>query len=359
MDREDVSIQVAVVISLLLHMSAYSTWYFRDSLARIGMLAPLARMAQAIAGQMRSPAKPAAPAEQTITFVDVAPQPQPVAPPLPPERPHTFIETDPSQQSDKEPEKADYYSDKPSIATNPDNPTQKQSETPYIEGHETRMPGTEDRARGHEAQPAAPPTPPQPAVSTPALPAPKPAVKPPDADKPKELPDQGLKVEKPKPTQVAMLPPEQQPKPALQILAAPPLPAVAPVPGLPGAEAASAKSKLNAAGVPHRGITAFNVASSPFGEYDKKIVQAVRSRWYALIDRYGIYERTGEVTLYFELYDDGSVHNLDRKSNSAGEILALYCEKAIVDSAPFDPLPAPLRVLVGAEPREVNFTFYY
>ena len=33
--------------------------------------------------------------------------------------------------------------------------------------------------------------------------------------------------------------------------------------------------------------------------------------------------------------------------------------KAIVDSAPFEPLPDKLRMLIGNQPREVNFTFYY
>jgi hypothetical protein len=119
------------------------------------------------------------------------------------------------------------------------------------------------------------------------------------------------------------------------------------------------KTKLTTAGVSRTGVTAFNVASSPFGEYDKKVVAAVQSRWYALINRYGIYERAGVVTIHFKLHDDGTVHGLLVRDNSAGEILALYCQKAILDSSPFDPFPDNLRVLVGQEPREVDFTFYY
>jgi outer membrane biosynthesis protein TonB len=139
------------------------------------------------------------------------------------------------------------------------------------------------------------------------------------------------------------------------------VPAPTPTPAAPsaGREIATAKSQLTASGAAKRGVAAFNVAESPFGEYDKKIVKAVQSRWYALIQRYGIYERAGTVILHFELHDDGSVHNLSREENSAGEILALFCEKAVVDSAPFEPLPDSLRILVGKEPREVNFTFYY
>jgi hypothetical protein len=85
----------------------------------------------------------------------------------------------------------------------------------------------------------------------------------------------------------------------------------------------------------------------------------VQSRWYALIDRFGMYERAGAVTIHFELLDDGQVQNLKTTDNTAGQILSLFCEKAILESGPFDPLPDNLRALVGKEPREASFTFYY
>lgn len=347
MIRDYTSIQIAMLVSLMLHLSAYGGWYFRGSFARIAFLKPVARIINALAAEFHPATKTAAaPAEQTITFVDLAPearQPEPVAPPAPPPTPHTFIETDPEQQAEKDPEHAEYYSDRPSVAANPDNPTGKEGDTPYLEGTETRMASSDDR---NFARPA--PAPPQPV--TPPSPATQatPATKPKEAEKPVELADRGLKAAPPKKTEIAfatpVTPPPAPPQPVLQT---------------PGGATSTSKSKLTAVGVSRQGIAAFNVAGSPFGEYDKKLIAAVTARWYALIDRYGIYERTGDVTLNFELYDDGTVRNLERKANSAGEILALYCEKAIVDSAPFDPFPTSLRLLVGAEPREVNFTFYY
>ena len=89
------------------------------------------------------------------------------------------------------------------------------------------------------------------------------------------------------------------------------------------------------------------------------IVRAVQSRWYALIEKNGLYERAGEVTIHFELLADGSVTNAVVKNTSAGEILALFCQKAIVESGPFAPWPEELRTYLGNEPREVDFTFYY
>ena len=65
------------------------------------------------------------------------------------------------------------------------------------------------------------------------------------------------------------------------------------------------------------------------------------------------------MTLHFYLLADGSVKQMEFKENSAGEILGLFCQKAVVDSAPFAPLPENLQMLIGHDPREVNFTFYY
>ncbi|MCX7886737.1 MAG: hypothetical protein N3B01_05710, partial [Verrucomicrobiae bacterium] len=134
-------------------------------------------------------------------------------------------------------------------------------------------------------------------------------------------------------------------------------------PGTAGAESereiGARKSRLTSVGVSRIGVAAFDVAESPFGAYDKAIVRAVQSRWYALIEKNALYERAGEVTIYFQLLPDGSVTNATVKSTTAGEILALFCQKAIVESAPFGPWPEEVRAYVGNEPRDVYFTFYY
>ena len=123
--------------------------------------------------------------------------------------------------------------------------------------------------------------------------------------------------------------------------------------------AAERKSRMVAAGVGRMGITAFNVAGSPFGEYDKALIRAVQSRWYAIISLNGLYNRSGVVTLHFKLMRDGSVQDIEIKQNTAGEILGLFCQKAVVDTSPFPPLPEKLAELAGDNPRDVNFTFYY
>ena len=124
-------------------------------------------------------------------------------------------------------------------------------------------------------------------------------------------------------------------------------------------EITTMKSRLTASGVARIGVDAFNVEASPFGEYDQKMVRAVQSRWYALIEKYAIYERSGTVTITFALREDGTAQNLQRSENSVGELLASFCEKAILDSTPFEPFPDRLRLLLGNQPREASFTFYY
>jgi len=144
------------------------------------------------------------------------------------------------------------------------------------------------------------------------------------------------------------------------------MPAVASEPGTPGREIIARKAHVTAVGVSRTGVAAFNVEESPFGAYDKKIFKAVQSRWFHLIDHFGMYERAGKVTLHFYLMEDGTLKKdqventvMEITDNTAGQILALFCEKAIIESGPFEPLPDNLRALVGKEPREASFTFYY
>src|ERR1041384_6288620 len=272
------------------------------------------------------------------------------------------METDDSQATGEQPKDSKYYSDKATVAANPVNPTEKTGTTPYLEGTETRMMSTETVS----PQPGAgashlPPSMPTPAVSQPApkVEQPKPVAKqPPEDVKPVE--PEGLKIVED--TKVAALTPPSPPR--VEQPPAPPAESVKPSSVIsPGSsskrEIAALKSQIVATGAGRIGIAAFNVAESPFGAYDREIVVAVQSRWYALIEHYRLYERAGQVTLHFNLMPDGSVEGLEPKENSAGLTLGLFCEKAIVDSAPFKPLPERLRTLIGNQAREVDFTFYY
>lgn len=365
MIRQYIEIEVAVIVSLALHLAIIGVSTQAAWLAQMPLFRPLAKLMELV-----SPAKPkpklSASAMPTLTFVELVEPEKPKAQEKPQDQvkpqdqtPRAFMETDSRQISKEQPKDAKFYSDKATVAANPNHPAPKAGDTPFLAGKETRVMSTEDvPIPVPSAQPAVPAVPKVQPVPVPQTPK---AVPQQPREQPKEVAPQGIaKAPEQKPVAeqngvmtvrptLAQVPPE-----------APPTPGSAGRPGLIAArEIGALKSKLDASGASRVGVAAFNVAASPFGEYDKKIVKAVQSRWYGLIDRYGIYERTGMVTIHFLLYDDGTVHDLGAEENSAGEILRLFCEKAILESAPFDPLPDELRRLVGKEPRDVNFTFYY
>lgn len=355
-------VEIALLASLLLHAMAFGTWQYRGTLSRF----PLFKLLQI------SPSTFTAVHPQTITFVEVE---EPRAKERQAQREketetaRRFMETDASQVTGAKPKDAKYYSDKSTIAANPENPTGKEGDTPYLEGTETRVPSSVDV-----------PTPsgvPQPLIvqrgspgdmangSKLAVPTPKvaQATPQPRATEPaKEVAPSGLKIVEEQPLAMATKPaaqPEVMTRGSAAETGAAGAPTMITEPGTPGRELVARKLNLKATGISRSGIAAFNVAESPFGAYDKKLIKAVQSRWFALIDRFGMYERAGLVTVHFEMLDDGQVQNLKVTDNTAGQILALFCEKAIIESGPFDPLPDNLRALVGKEPREASFTFYY
>ncbi|HUJ11914.1 MAG TPA: hypothetical protein VL171_18035 [Verrucomicrobiae bacterium] len=364
--REHIPVEIALLVSLLLHVTAFITWQHRATLSSLPLFSSVMKL-------LRAPTSTfTASHPQTITFVEVE-EPRGKERQKQPEKEtesaRRFMETDASQVTGEKPKEAKYYSDKSTVAANPKNPTGKEGETPYLEGTETRAPSSVDV-----------PTPsgvPQPLVvqhgapgavvsAAKAAPPPSQVVRPARAqpktpEQPKEVAAQGLKIVEEQPLAMASKPaaPEVMTGGSGAEPGAAGAPTIISEPGTPGRELVAHKESLKATGISRKGIAAFNVAESPFGAYDKKVIHAVQSRWYALIDRFGMYERAGQVTVHFEMLDDGQVQNLEITDNTAGQILALFCEKAIIESGPFDPLPDNLRALVGKEPREASFTFYY
>jgi hypothetical protein len=363
--RESLPVEIALLVSLMLHAFAFGSWQYRAVLMKLPLFSSLARVVNVV----YLPQKLTTPHVQTITFVDLD-DARTKAQRDKENEAQRFMETDASQVTGEKPKNAKYYSDKSTVAANPHNPTQKEGETPYLEGKETRVPSTVDvpsqsgTAAPLIVQPGSPGAPgraaPPSAAQTASQPQPKPQ------EQPKEIAPLGVKmVEEQKmamASKTAVQPalatsPEVPNTPAMTGDGG--TPAVVSEPGTPGREIIARKAHLTAVGVSRTGVAAFNVEESPFGAYDKKIFKAVQSRWYALIDRFGMYERAGAVTVHFELLDDGQIRDMKVSDNTAGQILSLFCEKAIIESGPFEPLPDNLRALVGKEPREASFTFYY
>jgi outer membrane biosynthesis protein TonB len=90
------------------------------------------------------------------------------------------------------------------------------------------------------------------------------------------------------------------------------------------------------------------------------MIYAVQEHWYALLDAHGFAgARTGKVTLRFHLNQDGSVSEMKLLENTVDLTLALLCQSAIQDPAPFAAWPSEMRREIGAKYREVTITFYY
>src|SRR5437867_9949857 len=158
--REYLPSEIAVLISLVLHTLAFLSWEQREWLARLPLFRPVAKA-------LRAPASTEKPLVPVVTFVEL------------PEDRRTFVETDASQATGEEPKNAKFYSALPTVAANPENPSGKIGDTPYLEGKETRAPSTDTVA-------PAPPAPPAPA------PVPNPA--PPAEQSPKKVAEEGIKV---------------------------------------------------------------------------------------------------------------------------------------------------------------------
>ncbi len=373
MYRENLHFEIALLVSLMLHVLSFGSWQYRGILLKLPLLSSLARIVSVV----HLPQRLATPQVQTITFVEVD-DPRTKAQRENDKQAQQFIETDASQVTGEKPKDAKHYSDKSTVAANPHNPTDKEGETPYLEGKETRamnstvdVPTQSGAAAPLIVQPGSPGAPGRTAPPSVAQTASQ--SQPKLQEQPKEIAPLGVKIVEEQ--KMAMVP-KTAVQPALATSPEVPntpamtgdggMPAVASDPGTPGREIIAHKAHLTTLGVSRTGVAAFNVEESPFGAYDKKIFKAVQSRWYALIDHFGMYERAGTVTLHFYLMEDGTLKRdpvgntvMEITDNTAGQILALFCEKAIIESGPFEPLPDNLRALVGKEPREASFTFYY
>jgi hypothetical protein len=227
-----------------------------------------------------------------------------------------FVDVTKLLESTETPKNTPFYSDKNSVAANKD--ANKITDAPKIDGTQTQMAKVEDTPRKKFDQLM--PDPPAPKPQT------KPKVDPGDLtlarpDRPRTLRDAMLRNQA-----------NQRPGQAMK----------------------------QDAGVTQRGSTAYDVKATGFGAYDRAFIDAVSSRWYALLDSMS-YEgyRQGHVRVEFSLNYNGRITDLKIVENTVTESLSLLCRKAIEDPAPFETWPREMRQAVGEDQRRITFTFYY
>ncbi len=263
--------------------------------------------------------------------------PRPPATPQEMEPPMTFVDV--SHADADAPKSAKYYSDKNSRAANPDADTD--ANQPKLKGRQKNIPKTEDAPKLNKLQPTPPP---QPATET----------QPAEETQPSSTMNLGdLKPAKATNTNA--------PGPQTKTPTAPKRPRTLnearaqQSPQLPGV---TMQQDGGVKRQDHR--AALDVKATAFGDYDRKIIEAVTQRWYDLLDsRHFAQDRTGKVSLHFKLKYDGTVEEMKTLENSVGEMLGYVCSESVQQAAPFEKWPADMRRMIGANFRDITFTFYY
>jgi outer membrane biosynthesis protein TonB len=247
--------------------------------------------------------------------------------PLTREPPLMFVDVSSLQAVTEVPKETKFYSDKNSVAANPE--VNLDANAPKLDGSQTEVAKTEDAARKKFDQLMPDPPKPKPETETEAQPKPKLAPGTMTIAK-AELKPQTEKA-RPRTIKEALLQRNQMP---------------------------GQKAKLDA-GAQQRPNASYDVKATGFGAYDRAFIDAVSSRWYDLLDSmsYDSY-RSGRVVVQFNLNYDGRITEMKLVESTVTETLALLCQKAVLDPSPFK-WPREMRLMIGEDSRRITFTFYY
>jgi hypothetical protein len=252
-------------------------------------------------------------------------------PPVQDSDPTIYLDVDPDQATPDAPKNAKYYSSRNSRAANPD--ASRDSNQPKLNGRQTDVPKTRDVPRTQNAKPQPPPEPQPQKEAQPAQP--KPTEQPGDTklakldtspEKNDSTPDRPRTLKQARAQQSNLLP---------------------------------SMAMNQDGGVTRRLVSSLDAKATPFGDYDRRFIDAVTQRWYDLLDSQKFaQDRTGKVTLRFHLNYDGTISDMEVLENTVGDLLGYVCQEAITDPT-FEPWPSDMRRMVGANFREIVFTFYY
>jgi hypothetical protein len=253
------------------------------------------------------------------------------------EAPLRFVDVSPEQATTDAPKDTKYYSDKNARAANPE--PEADTGAPRITGKQTEIVKTEDipREKFTPLQPARQAA--QPQEEQPELKA-KPAYTPGELTlaKPEPIPrkDPG-DAPQPRPATIKEALARQQNNTRL-----------------PGE-----KMKQDGGVTRRARISAVDTKLTSYGAYDAALIEAITHHWFSLLDeRAYAYQSQGKVVLQFRLHYDGRITDLTVAENTAGEVLGLICQKAVLDPVPYAVWPRDMRSKLGDE-RNIQFAFYY
>jgi outer membrane biosynthesis protein TonB len=276
----------------------------------------------AVFGGVLSPALPIEEKPPQLTFVDLS-----SAPVVP--KNSAFIETDESKKS-AAPEEKTFESNANSIAASElpaageaPLPSQMGKDRPLLDlethPHSLQMNGAQPRPSAAPQQNPKPSAVPQPTLQ----PAPLTAAE-----------------------QFAML--TARPTPAVQ-------PSTAPASAQSAYRALKERTRISGR-ITNRGIASVNALGTPLGRYQKFLVDAIGSRWYAFLDRQMDLINIGTTRVVFVVDRSGRVKNLKVVENTANEALANVCIQSIQE-AQFPPMSDDLAATLPAEGLEMDIPF--
>jgi outer membrane biosynthesis protein TonB len=319
---------VALVLSLLIHLVLYSTWYVGKQFhwwdQQSSWLLKLTE--KILSGPVRTKALALPKRAEELVSREI---------------PLTFVEVDPATAMPEAPPDAKYYSSANSKAANPDATVD--TETPKVDGQQNKVVRLLDNDRPNPVplQPSAP------------LPTEEPAPKPKGGQTPSDL--AMAKTRDPAPPNDGQVDiglgesptsPKKRPRYVSEAKAQK-------QPMLAGAK------MQQTGGINRHGALAFDARATAFGAYDAALIAAVQQAWYNMIEEHMGAPRTGKVVIEFRLTYEGKVINVRIAENDVGEILGQFCYNAITQPAPYGEWPPDMRRAIGNNYRDVKFTFYY
>src|SRR5204863_9986319 len=119
----------------------------------------------------------------------------------------------------------------------------------------------------------------------------------------------------------------------------------------------SMKQRTRIAGrITNRGVSSVNALGTPLGRYQKFLLDAIGSRWYAFIDRQIDLVTIGTARVVFVVDRSGHVKNLKVVENSSNESLANVCIQSIQE-AQLPPMPDDLATTLPPEGLDMDIPF--
>ena len=162
---------------------------------------------------------------------------------------------------------------------------------------------------------------------------------------------------------VSMAAPPTVPKPGPgQKVAPPPAPAAA-NPERPRASAPAGTAGLllrRPVGVSRAGSLAIDARFSNYGDYTQRMMEAVQSSWWSIIERSRFEGVTrGRVTVSFRLHRDGTVTDAKVLATEVTRVMTLACKDAVMAPAPYDIWRADMVAMYGeSDTVTINFHYY-